>query len=102
MSELLKALKNLPPVKIKKHIVNIEGVQHEVSLQLKLEIMRNGEDRYYVDNGKIKLKKIPTKKPSYPVLKTATKGYNFYDNDIHWPVGIVDNGKWWKDEYYDT
>ena len=102
MSELLKALKNLPPVKIKKHIVNIEGVQHEVSLQLKLEIMRNGEDRYYVDNGKIKLKKIPTKKPSYPVLKTSTKGYNFYDNDIHWPVRIVDNGKWWKDEYYDT
>tara|TARA_B100000941_G_C28476216_1_gene539335 strand:- start:30 stop:338 length:309 start_codon:yes stop_codon:yes gene_type:complete len=102
MSELLKALKNLPPVKIKKHIVNIEGVQHEVSLQLKLEIMRNGEDRYYVDNGKIKLKKIPTKKPSYPVLKTATKGYNFYDNDIHWPVGIVENGKWWKDEYYET
>ena len=102
MSELLKALKNLPPVKIKKHIVNIEGVQHEVSLQLKLEIMRNGEDRYYVDNGKIKLKKIPTKKPSYPVLETSTKGYNFYDNDIHWPVSIVDNGKWWKDEYYDT
>ena len=49
--ELLKALRNLPPAKEKKHFVNIEGKKYEVSLQKKLEIMKHGEENYiFKDN----------------------------------------------------
>ena len=46
MSELLKALQNMPPVQEKKHFATIQGVEKEVSLQKKLEILKHGEENY--------------------------------------------------------
>ena len=103
MSELLKALQGFKPRPEKKHFVNIEGKQYEVSLKKKLEIMQNGEENYMIKPAKfgpqILLKPKPKRKQGYSVLKTATRGYVFEDNDIHWPNGVKDNGETWLIEY---
>ena len=46
-------------VKPKKHFVNVEGSEIEVTLQQKLEMMKHGYDRYRLENGKPVLKPIP-------------------------------------------
>tara|TARA_A100001011_G_C14128037_1_gene764200 strand:+ start:152 stop:466 length:315 start_codon:yes stop_codon:yes gene_type:complete len=103
MSELLEALKGLPPLKKKKHFVTIEGKQYQVGLQKKLEIMRNGEENYMIKPAKfgpeILLKPKPKAKTRHPVLKNAVKGYSFEQGDIHWPNGIVKDGEAWLIEY---
>jgi len=99
MSELLKALQNLPPQKVKKHYVTIQGKKYQVGLQKKLEIMRNGEENYMIKPAKfgpeILLKPKPKPKTQYPILKKATKGYVFQDGDIHWPNAVVEGGEAW-------
>lgn len=99
MSELLKALRNLPPKKENKHFVTIEGKRYQVNLQKKLEIMRNGEQNYMIKPAKfgpeILLKPIPKATTEYSVLKKADKGYSFLDGDIHWPNAVVENGDAW-------
>ena len=47
MSELLKALQNLPPLKPKVFTVNIEGQSVVVSLEKKKEVMMHGEEKYH-------------------------------------------------------
>jgi hypothetical protein len=99
MSELLKALQNLPPQKVKKHYVTIQGKQYQVGLQKKLEVMRNGEENYMIKPAKfgpeIILKPQTRPKTQYPVLKTVTKGYFFHDGDIHWPNAVAEGGEAW-------
>jgi len=99
MSELLKALKGLPPQKVKKHYVTIQGKQYQVSLRKRIEIMRNGEANYMIKPTKsgpeIVPKPRPKSKVQYPVLKKANKGYVFQDGDIHWPTAVVEGGEAW-------
>ena len=63
MSDLFKDWRDFKPQE-KKHLVTIQGEVVEVSLQQKLEIMRNGEDDYVLKNGQPvrKDKKITRKK----------------------------------------
>ena len=96
MSEILKALQDLPPVPKKVHTVTIQGQSLVVSLEKKLEVMKNGEDAYtWKSPTEIMLK--PKTKPStqYPILKKATKGYLFQDGDIHWPNAVAEGGETW-------
>ena len=99
MSELLKALQNLPEQVVKKHFVNIDGVDIEVTLQKKLEIMRHGEDKFVIKGNEIVLKPKPKAKTTYPILKQAKKGYSFEQGDIHWPNNVIDGGEVWQIEY---
>ncbi len=95
MSELLKALQNLPPIPEKKHFVTIEGKKIEVSLAQKLKIMQHPEEDYMLKGEEIVLKPKPKPKTRYPILKKATKGYVFQDGDIHWPNAVVEGGETW-------
>ena len=68
MSELLKAIQNLPKQNVKKHFVTIDGNEIEVTLQKKLDIMRDGEDKFTMKDNKIVLKPVPKAK-TLPDLK---------------------------------
>ena len=96
MSELLKALHGLTPVKKKVHTVTIQGQSLVVSLEKKLEVMKYGEDAYiWKSPTEIMLKPKTKSKTQYPVLKKATKGYVFQDGDLHWPNAVVEGGEAW-------
>ena len=96
MSELLKALQGLPPAPKKVHTVTIEGQSLVVTLEKKLEVMRNGEEAYtWKSPTEIMLKPKPKSKTQYPILKKATKGYVFQDGDIHWPNAVEEGGEAW-------
>jgi len=99
MSSIFEALGNLPEVKPKKHFVNVEGSEIEVTLQQKLEMMKHGYDRYRLENGKPVLKPIPKLKSKWRVLVKSDNGYYFFDNDIHWPEKVDKGGKTWQIEY---
>ena len=49
MQELFKALEIQKSNKIKKYFVKIQGKEVEVSLEEKLEIIRNGESNYILE-----------------------------------------------------
>jgi len=96
MSELLKALQGLPPAPKKLHTVTIEGQSLVVTLEKKLEVMKNGEDAYtWKSPTEIILKPKTKPKTQYPILKKATKGYVFQDGDIHWPNAVMEGGETW-------
>jgi len=100
MSELLKALQGLPPAPKKVHTVTIEGQSLVVTLEKKLEVMRNGEDAYtWKSPTEIMLKPKTKPKTQYAILKKAKKGYLFQDGDIHWPNAVVEGGEAWLIEY---
>tara|TARA_B100001057_G_scaffold456512_1_gene503976 strand:- start:901 stop:1206 length:306 start_codon:yes stop_codon:yes gene_type:complete len=96
MSEIFKALQELPPVPKKVHTVTIQGQSLVVTLEKKLEVMRHGEDAYtWKSPTEIMLKPKTKPKTKYPILKKATKGYVFQDGDIHWPNAVVEGGEAW-------
>ena len=67
-----------------------------VSLEKKLEVMKNGEDAYtWKSPTEIMLKPKTKPKTQYPILKKATKGYLFQDGDIHWPNAVAEGGETW-------
>ena len=99
MPGFFDALRNLPIQKEKKHFVIIQGQQKEVTLEKKLEIIKNGEENYVVKDNTIKKKPELKIKSIYPVLKNVEKGYHFVDGDIHWPEKIDEGGKAWLIEY---
>tara|TARA_Y100001937_G_scaffold127147_1_gene198435 strand:- start:1250 stop:1549 length:300 start_codon:yes stop_codon:yes gene_type:complete len=99
MSELLKALQGLPPIKKKIHTVTVQGQSLVVTLEKKLEVMLHGEDAYmWKSPTEIVLKPKPVAKAVYPVLRKSEKGYSFEQGDIHWPNGIIENGDAWLRE----
>lgn len=52
MQELFKAFANLPKQSVKRHFVKIQGKEVEVSMNEKIEIIRNGENNYILQGGK--------------------------------------------------
>lgn len=84
----------------KKHFVTIEGKELEVTLEQKLLVIQHGEENYTIADGKIEKKKPRTLKSKYKkLLKSDTKGYYFYDDDIHWPEKVDEGGLTWQIEY---
>jgi hypothetical protein len=99
MSELLKALQGLQPLPKKVHTVMIQGQSLIVTLEKKLEVMKNGEDAYmWKSPTEIILKPKIKPKTQYPILMKATKGYLFQDGDIHWPNAVAEGGSAWLTE----
>ena len=98
MLDLRKLLQELPPVPEKKHYVTIQGKKVEVSLKKSLEVMMHGEDAYIWKGDQFVLKPKPKIKTTYRILKKDEKGYDFIDNDIHWPNQIIEGGYTWQRE----
>ena len=92
---LLDAIRNLPPVREKKHFVMIQGKKCEVSLQKKLEIIKQGEENYAWTKFGPALRTKQKRKTQYSVLQSSTRGYSFEQGDIHWPNTVVDGGDTW-------
>ena len=65
---------------VKKHMVTIQGIEIEVGLARKLEILRAGEDKYMLENNAVVLKPKPKTNRRFLELHTDENGYNFYDN----------------------
>jgi hypothetical protein len=96
MSEFLKALESLPPIKPKVHTVCISGQNVVVTLEKKLEVQRHSEDAYHwISPTEFALRPPPKPKTQYSVLKKTKKGYSFEQGDIHWPNNIVKGGETW-------
>jgi hypothetical protein len=98
MPGLFDALKNMPKRGPKKFFITVQGEQHEVTLEKKLWAQQHGEENLILRDGEIVVKPTPKPKTRYSVLKKATKGYTFHDNDIHWPNKIVEGGVTWQIE----
>ena len=97
MLDLVKAMKDLEPIKEKVHTVTIQGQSIVVTLEKKLEVMRHGEDAYkWKSATEFVLKPRPKVGVVYPHLRKADKGYNFYDNDPYYPKDIVEEGYTWQ------
>ena len=97
MPGFFEATKNLEPPKEKVHTVTIAGQSMVVTLEKKLEVMRNGEDAYkWKSATEFVLKPKPKVGIHYPQLRKADKGYNFYDNDPYYPKDIVEEGFVWQ------
>ena len=97
MPGFFEAMKNLEPPKEKVHTVTIAGQSMVVTLEKKLEVMRNGEDAYkWKSATEFVLKPKSKVSIQYPQLRKADKGYNFYDNDPYYPKDIVEEGFAWQ------
>lgn len=77
MSDLFDALQNFKPVE-KKHYVVIQDQKIEVSLEKKLEIIRNGEANYLLRDNIPVLKQIKTRRNSFPEIDN-------FNSDPFWP-----------------
>ena len=76
MSELLKALKDLPEVKPKVHTVCIQGQNVVVTLEKKIEVMKHGEDAYHWTSAtEFQLKPKPKLKPKTQYRTLENKGW---------------------------
>lgn len=96
MSELLKALQDLPEVKPKVHTVCIQGQNVVVTLEKKLEVMKHGEDAYHWTSAiEFELKPKPKPKTQYRTLEKTKSGYTFEKGDIHWPNAVIEGGESW-------
>ena len=97
MSELLKALQSMAPLKPKVHTVCIAGKNVVVTLAKKLEVLKHGEEAYHwISATEFALKPPPKLKTQHRKLIKADRGYFFYDNDIHWPNEIAEGGVTWQ------
>jgi hypothetical protein len=97
MPGFFDAINNIEPPKEKVHTVTIAGQSIVVTLEKKLEVMRNGEDAYkWKSATEFVLKPKPKVGIVYPQLRKADKGYNFYDNDPYYPKDIVEEGFAWQ------
>lgn len=78
MSDLFKAFKNFTSVP-KKHFVNVEGEKVEVTLEVKLKILKHGEQNYILKDGKPVLKEIKNKRNTFAEIEHLT-------SDPFWPT----------------
>jgi len=79
MQELFKALEIQKSNEIKKYFVKIQGKEVEVSLEEKLEIIRNGESNYILE-GKKPVKVEPKIDMNvFPEIENFT-------SDPYWPT----------------
>lgn len=69
MEELLKAIQGIKANQIKKHFVMIKDTKVQVSLEEKIEIMRNGENNYILEGGKPVRVEIKTNINAFPVIE---------------------------------
>jgi len=94
MSEIFKALANLPPPKANIPMIEIQGKKMEVSLEVFKEVTMHGPENYELVNGKIQMKP-DMRTYKYAYLQKADEGYDLLDGDMFWPNGICEGGVKW-------
>lgn len=80
----------------KRHFVEFEGKNIEVSLEKKIEILHNGIENYILENNEFVLKSKVKTQRTYTELRKDNKGYAFLDSDPYWPADIVEGGYTWQ------
>lgn len=96
MPGFFDALQQQQPIESKQHFVTVDGVEYEVSLEKKLEILQSGEEFYEFKDGSLVQKIIEPSKVRYPELIKDTHGHDFYNCDPFWPKDIVEGGYTWQ------
>ena len=79
MKELFRALDIQKNNKVKKHFVKIQEKEVEVSLEEKLEIIRNGESNYILEGMTPVLVEIKIDMNVFPEIENFT-------SDSYWPT----------------
>jgi hypothetical protein len=80
MQDLFKVIADLQINKpVKKHFVSIEGKEVEVTLEEKIEIIRNGESNYILKGGKPEKVEIKSDRRRFPEIENFT-------SDPFWPT----------------
>ena len=97
MPGFFEVLQNLPEPAVKEFSINVQGKEYEVSLKKKKWAIEQGEENLIVQDGEI-VRKAHEPYARYRKLVKADKGYYFEDNDIHWPIDIVEGGVTWQIE----
>ena len=85
MSELLKGFA-FPPAREKKFFAEIQGKKVEVSMEKKLEIIKNGEQNYVLDDGKPKLVVQRLDRYKFPVIKDFKSNPLWPMEDFEWKM----------------
>ena len=81
MKELFKALEiqRKKPNNVKKHFVKIQGKEVEVSMEKKIEIIRNGESNYILEGMTPVKVEIKIDMNVFPEIENLT-------SDPYWPT----------------
>lgn len=85
MSELLKGFK-FPPPRERKFFAEIQGKKVEVSHEKKLEIIKNGEQNYVLDDGKPKLVVKRLDRYKFPEIKDFKSNPVWPKEDFEWKL----------------
>ena len=109
MQELFKALKNFklqtfnPTYYIVVRDKEIEclatthGDNHiSVNKEDYVRLLKEGQQNFYFEKGKIIRKPPATNKRSYNILKKSKEGLIFVNSDPYWPTGIAEGGYTWQ------
>jgi hypothetical protein len=84
MSDRFKDL--FPPIKKKKFFATIQGKEVEVTHKEKLEIIKNGEENYILENGKPQRKVTLESRISFPELEKLTADPFWPKQDFVWKL----------------
>ena len=83
MQELFKALSSINTNKtVKKHFVHIQGKEVQVTLDEKIEIIRNGESNYVLKGGKPVKVEIKIDRNRFPEVEDLTSD-PFWSSERH-------------------
>jgi hypothetical protein len=109
MQELFKALKNFKPqtfnptyyivVKDKEIecLATTAGDNHvSVEKEDYVRLLKEGQQHFYFENGKITRKPPAMNKRLYNILKKSSEGLIFLDSDPYWPTEIAEGGYTWQ------
>ena len=97
MPGFFDAIKNIEPPKKKVHTVTIQGQSIVVTLEQKLDVIKNGEDAYtWTSPTTFALKQKPKTSRQFPTLQKEELGYVFKDRDPFWVDGIDKGGHTWQ------
>ena len=83
MSELFDALKKLKK-HTKKHFVQIQGKTIEVSLQEKINIIRNGEQNYKLEGNRPVKIEVKFDRSTFNVIDNLTKDPFWPEEQFKW------------------
>ena len=109
MQELFEALRNFKPKHIEpmyyivlkgreiECLANTSEENHvQVSKEEYLHLLKEGQQNFYFENGKIIRKPPATNTRTYNVLKKSSKGLTFLGSNPYWPTEIAEGGYTWQ------
>ena len=96
MTKFWEALSSHKQTEKVKHMITISGVQHQVSLDKKLEVIKHGEENFMIVNNEIVKKPRQAKVMKHRLLKSSDTGYKFFDNDPHWIESSTEGRYTWQ------